>query len=94
MTLISLNYFFQSIETHCGAKGFFLYTNDTKDKIEDFFIDTSNNADMTEFVKKLEPNTALLSAFLMIGTFIIAYQLRIFKTGHFLGRTVSLNLKS
>ena len=35
-----------------------------------------------------EPNTALLSAFLMIGTFIIAYQLRLFRNGHYLGRTV------
>ena len=35
-----------------------------------------------------EPNTALLSAFLMIGTFLIAYQLRLFRNGHYLGRTV------
>ena len=37
------------------------------------------------------PNTALLSAFLMMGTFIIAYYLRIFRNGHFLGRTVRIN---
>ena len=36
-----------------------------------------------------EPNTALLSAFLMIATFVIAYYLRIFRNGHYLGRTVS-----
>ena len=35
-----------------------------------------------------EPNTALLSSFLMIGTFLIAWELRMFKNGHFLGRTV------
>ena len=35
-----------------------------------------------------EPNTALLSSFLMIGTFLIAWELRMFKSGHFLGRTV------
>ena len=35
-----------------------------------------------------EPNTALLSAFLMLSTFIIAYYLKIFRNGKFLGRTV------
>ena len=35
-----------------------------------------------------EPNTALLSAFLMLATFIIAYYLKIFRNGKFLGRTV------
>lgn len=36
-----------------------------------------------------EPNTALLSAILMFGTFFIAYFLRIFRNGKYLGRTVS-----
>ena len=40
---------------------------------------------------EIEPNTALLSAILMIGTFVIAYQLRSFKSGKFLGRSVSYN---
>ena len=35
-----------------------------------------------------EPNTALLSGFLMIMTFVIAYQLKIFRNGHYFGRTV------
>ena len=35
-----------------------------------------------------EPNTALLSAFLMIATFVLAYYLKIFRNGKFLGRTV------
>ncbi len=35
-----------------------------------------------------EPNTALLSAFLMFATFAIAYYLRIFRNGKYLGRTV------
>jgi len=34
------------------------------------------------------PNTALLSAILMFGTFFIAYFLRIFRNGKYLGRTV------
>lgn len=38
---------------------------------------------------KAEPNTALLSAILMFGTFFIAYFLRIFRNGKYLGRTVS-----
>ena len=35
------------------------------------------------------PNTALLSAILMFGTFFIAYFLRIFRNSKFLGRNVS-----
>ncbi len=38
-----------------------------------------------------EPNTALLSAFLMVGTFAVAYYLRIFRNGKILGRTVSIS---
>ena len=39
--------------------------------------------------KKLpdQPNTALLSMFLMLGTFGIAYFLRIFRTSHYFGKT-------
>ena len=36
-----------------------------------------------------EPNTALLSFILMFGTFMIAYGLKIFRTSHYFGRTVS-----
>ena len=35
-----------------------------------------------------EPNTALLSAILMFGTFFIAYFLRIFRNSKYLGRTI------
>ena len=35
-----------------------------------------------------EPNTALLSAILMFGTFFIAYFLRVFRNGKYLGRTI------
>jgi hypothetical protein len=38
---------------------------------------------------KPNPNTALLSAILMFGTFFIAYFLRIFRNSKFLGRNVS-----
>ena len=54
----------------------------------------ASNETMTDLEKtdsEIEPNTALLSAFLMIGTFVIAYQLRSFKSGKFLGRSVSYN---
>jgi len=37
---------------------------------------------------KTQPNTALLSMFLMFGTFIIAYMLRIMRTSHYFGRNV------
>jgi len=34
-----------------------------------------------------QPNTALMSMFLMLGTFFIAYFLRIFRTSHYFGKT-------
>jgi hypothetical protein len=40
--------------------------------------------------EKPNPNTALLSAILMFGTFFIAYFLRIFRNSHYLGRNVSI----
>jgi hypothetical protein len=39
-------------------------------------------------VVKMQPNTALLSLILTIGTFLIAYFLRIFRNSKFLGRRV------
>lgn len=38
-----------------------------------------------------QPNTALLSLILTLGTFLIAYFLRIFRNSKFLGRSVSIN---
>ena len=35
-----------------------------------------------------QPNTALLSMFLMLGTFFIAYFLRIMRTSHYMGKNV------
>ena len=43
----------------------------------------------TLYYEKEEPNTALLSFILMFGTFMIAYGLKIFRTSHYFGRTVS-----
>jgi hypothetical protein len=43
---------------------------------------------MTEEGDRPNPNTALLSAILMFGTFFIAYFLRIFRNSKFLGRNV------
>ena len=39
-------------------------------------------------VYKSEPNTALLSLILMFGTFTIAYFLKMFRNGKYMGRTV------
>ena len=49
--------------------------------------DYENNEDGEVF--RQEPNTALLSFILMFCTFFIAYFLRIFRIGKYLGRTVS-----
>ena len=43
----------------------------------------------TLYYEREEPNTALLSFILMFGTFMIAYGLKIFRTSHYFGRTVS-----
>ena len=57
-------------------------------------VDTSllNATTEVEAVPKVfenSPNTALLSAILMFGTFGIGYYLRIFRNSHYFGRTVS-----
>lgn len=39
-----------------------------------------------------QPNTALWCTMLTLSTFIIAYYLRIFRNGKFLGRSVSILL--
>lgn len=50
-------------------------------------ITALENEENVQVIKK-EPNTALLSAILMFGTFFIAYFLRVFRNGKYLGRTV------
>ena len=91
------NYFllFQKTETYCEAshEGSFFYGNSSNLCITDESgTCQASDETMTSFEKtadEVEPNTALLSAILMIGTFVIAYQLRSFKSGTFLGRPVS-----
>ena len=41
---------------------------------------------------EFQPNTALLSMFLMFGTFFIAYFLRLFRMSHYFGKTVGAAL--
>ncbi|CAG5130391.1 unnamed protein product, partial [Candidula unifasciata] len=55
---------------------------------EEIYIDEGfNNGDhIVEFTN--QPNTALLSLILIIGTFLIAYFLRVFRNSKFLGRSV------
>eukprot|EP00094_Tigriopus_californicus_P004373 TCALIF_04214-PA protein Name:"Similar to SLC4A2 Anion exchange protein 2 (Cavia porcellus)" AED:0.09 eAED:0.09 QI:384/0.70/0.66/0.88/0.88/0.83/18/317/1415 len=50
-------------------------------------ITALENEENVQVIKK-EPNTALLSAILMFGTFFIAYFLRVFRNGKYLGRTI------
>ena len=38
-----------------------------------------------------QPNTALLSMFFMLGTFFIAYFLRIMRTSHYMGKNVGIS---
>ena len=98
MNLFALSdYFwlFQKTETYCEAshEGSFFYGNSSNLCITDESgTCQASDETMTSFEKtadEVEPNTALLSAILMIGTFVIAYQLRSFKSGTFLGRPVS-----
>ena len=87
--------------SHCREFGSILVQNlDNESIIKSFEPRESRAEQYTEannetffeinFEVEEEPNTALLSAFLMITTFIIAYYLRIFRNGHYLGRTVRM----
>ncbi len=72
-----------------GSNRSFLEEQSLRDgRQEDYFdITTTEQPEIVQFSSQQEPNTALLSAFLMFGTFGIAYYLRIFKNGKVLGRT-------
>lgn len=48
----------------------------------------SDNEEIIEVLKP-QPNTALLSFILMMGTFIIAFKLKHFRNSKYLGRSVS-----
>ena len=79
---------FQKTDGYCEAQGSFFYNS------SDVCNDKSGTCQATtatifEQLQEIYPNIALLSAFLMIGTFYISYSLRAFKSGKFLGRTVS-----
>ena len=98
LNLLALsNYFFllfQKTETYCEAsdEGAFFYNASNLCITDESGTCQASDETMTSFEKTadvVEPNTALLSAILMIGTFVIAYQLRSFKSGTFLGRPVS-----
>ena len=79
---------FQKTETYCEAQGSFFYN--TSEVCNDK-SGTCQAITITGFeqIEEMYPNTALLSVFLMIGTFYISYSLRSFKSGKLLGRTVS-----
>ena len=81
---------FQKTETYCEAQGSFFYNTSSSDICNDE-SGTCQAVTTTIFeqIQDIYPNIALLSAFLMIGTFYISYSLRAFKSGKFLGRTVS-----
>ena len=49
------------------------------------------DSSMDKKIFKNEPNTALLSFILMFGTFLIAYGLKLFRNGKYMGRTVRKN---
>ena len=49
---------------------------------------TMEMAEPDNEVYENEPNTALLSFILMFGTFMIAYGLKLFRNGKYMGRTV------
>jgi solute carrier family 4 anion exchanger 2 len=81
---------FQKTETYCEAQGSFFYNTNSSDVCDDA-SGTCQAVTITNFeqIQEIFPNIALLSTFLMIGTFYISYSLRAFKSGKFLGRTVS-----
>lgn len=58
------------------------------------FNNTNSTDEACGVMKELKtnmPNTALLSTILMLGTFFLAYFLRILRNSRFLGRGVSLD---
>ncbi|XP_042242077.1 band 3 anion transport protein-like isoform X2 [Homarus americanus] len=52
------------------------------------FNGTNVDGGEVDFVNPAQPNTALLSMILMLGTFIIAFKLKHFRNSKFLGRSV------
>jgi hypothetical protein len=56
--------------------------------ITDVLSEKITEAPLPNGIRKGQPNTALMSTVLMLGTFVIAYFLRHFRNSHFLGRSV------
>ena len=93
----------QSVKTHCDEYGDFLIKaldtvnesmilRDAKSLVTVGFSFPNQSEIISPLTQDQEqPNTALLSAFLMLSTFGIAYYLRIFRNGKKLGRTVRYN---
>lgn len=75
-------------ETYCESQGSFFYNTNSSEVCNDK-SGTCQAVIVTNFeqTQEIYPNTALLSVFLMIGTFYISYSLRSFKSGKLLGRT-------
>ena len=55
-----------------------------------FIVALSPDTNTEEITKLNQPNTALLSLILTLGTFLLAYALKGFRNSQFLGRSVSL----
>ena len=80
----------QSLDTYCNvtlARRIAAWDAE-EGNVTHLFDDDLLEEDEGQNPNKREPNTALLSAILMFGTFFIAYFLRIFRNGKYLGRTI------
>ncbi|KAJ6649122.1 Band 3 anion transport protein [Pseudolycoriella hygida] len=63
-------------------------TNDTMSSASDVNYIVPNNSDTINDQDLHEPNTALFCTILSVGTFVLAYCLRVFRNSHFLGRGI------
>lgn len=66
-------------------------SNDNITSLEEIIVDQSHNSTIETFTKSkavYHQNTALFCGILSIGTFVLAYCLRVFRNSHFLGRSI------
>jgi hypothetical protein len=84
-----------SLETTVHSINQTLYKDYATEPFDTLAVDLFHNLTsvVDHSVKKIEPNTALLSFILMIGTYAIAHFLKVFRNGKYLGRTVSMDHK-
>ena len=68
-----------SLEEYCG------YFSEAKSRLGNR---SDNHTVLADIQVEDEPNTSLMSAILMFGTFFIAYFLRILRNSEFFGRSV------